>query len=231
MTHRHLLVAAAACAALGSCAAPPRTEGPRPRHGARGPVAVLSTPPGALIVLDGRDTLGRAPGAFPVRRGRTDGQADALLFEALPADSSQCVQAELIPFNAPTPDTVRFDMRRCPPAGLDLGAIFDDSAVTVRPERVSSPPVRYPDEYRQVGIQGRVVLEVVIDTTGRVEPASVRILVSSHPEFGPVAVSMVLGSRFRPARIVGRKVRVRVRLPINFTIAREGDPRHLPRGS
>lgn len=214
------LVIWSACASLSSCATRPHTTVTAPEIEPLHRVVVLSTPRGAPIVLNGTDTLTPAPIAFPLRRGHRYGYPSALLFEALPADSGQCVQAKMVDFDAPTPDTVRFDMHRCPPAGLDWGAVFDTAAVTDQPIRVWLPAARYPDALRQAGIQGRVVVECVIDTTGRAEPASVQVLEASHPQFGPPTVEIVLNSRFWPARITGRKVRVRVQIPVNFTISR-----------
>jgi protein TonB len=126
----------------------------------------------------------------------------------------------MVDWDAPTPDTVRFDMQRCPPPGVDLSVVFDSSAVTDQPLRVWSPPAQYPDALRSAGIQGRVVLEFVIDTLGRVDTASVRVLTTSHPEFALAARQVVYGTRYWPARLGGRKVRMQARVPINFTISR-----------
>jgi len=181
-------------------------------------VVVTSNPRGARIVLNGSDTLARTPVRVRIRRAAGGSSDLPFMVEAVPADSTQCPQVELVERGAPTPDTLRFSMDLCPPPGLDLSLIFDTSAVTIRPSRVSSPPVRYPDELRARGIQGRVMLELVIDTTGRVEPGSIRVVAATHRAFGGAAAQMVANSRFWPARIAGRKVRVRVQLPVNFRI-------------
>jgi TonB family protein len=217
-----LLVLGSACVALTACATARRATS---RAGAEEPlhrVVVVSVPRGALIVFNGRDTLAHAPLVLPVRRGRRYESPNPLMFEALPADSGQCVQATMIDNDEATPDTVRFDMRRCPPANVDLGAVFDTAAVTDKPVRVWLPAARYPDGLRYRGIEGRVVVGFVIDTLGRAEPASVNLLEVSHPDFGPPTVEIVLNSVFWPGRISGRKVRVWVRVPINYTIARAG---------
>jgi len=79
------------------------------------------------------------------------------------------------------------------------------------------PPPAYPELLRAAGIEGRVVLQVVIDTLGRAEPAA-RVFESSNPGFDGAALACVRGARFRPGRVGGRAVRVLIRLPIAFTL-------------
>jgi len=93
-----------------------------------------------------------------------------------------------------------------------------EAVVEERPDRVSSPPVRYPEILRQAGIEGRVLVEVVIDTLGRAERGSIRILSSTHQLFEAPARETVANSVYRPGRIAGRAVRVRVQVPLNFSI-------------
>jgi len=73
---------------------------------------------------------------------------------------------------------------------------------------------------RQAGMEGRVVVEVVIDTLGRAEPGSSRTVESSQRAFDAAALTYVRRALFRPARVMGRPVRVLIRLPIEFRIAR-----------
>jgi TonB family protein len=77
-------------------------------------------------------------------------------------------------------------------------------------------PLRYPPALAQAGITGRVELEYVVDTTGRAEPGSLRVLATTHPEFEAAARVTVLGSRYRPARLHGRVVRQLVRQTLRF---------------
>jgi protein TonB len=82
------------------------------------------------------------------------------------------------------------------------------------------PEPRYPELLRQAGITGRAVVEAVVDTAGRAEPASLRVVSADQAAFGDEARAVVLASRFRPGRLGGRPVRVRVRVPITFAIRR-----------
>lgn len=98
--------------------------------------------------------------------------------------------------------------------------VFMESVVEERPELLTHPPLQYPDLLRQAGVQGRVLVTAIIDTSGRAEPPSVKVVQSPNPGFDQAAKNMVLKSLFRPARVHGRAVRVLVNLPIDFTIKR-----------
>ena len=110
--------------------------------------------------------------------------------------------------------------------GVSTGAVptsnqvFMESLVEERPERLSGPPLVYPPMLQTAGIQGTVVVEAVVDTTGRVEPNSLKIVSSPHPGFDGPAKLLVQKSLFRPARVGGRAVRVLIRVPINYTLRR-----------
>jgi len=69
----------------------------------------------------------------------------------------------------------------------------------------------YPDSLRRKGISGRVTLEFVVDTLGRVEPG-VRMLSTAHPMLVAPAKEMLQGARFVPGRVRGRPVRVLMRM-------------------
>ncbi|HXJ29731.1 MAG TPA: TonB family protein [Gemmatimonadales bacterium] len=103
---------------------------------------------------------------------------------------------------APVPDQV------CEPSLLDDPPIL-----------LSSPPLDYPPSLRQAGIAGRVVVLAVIDTTGRAEPASVRVIQGAHPGFDQPSKQWMLNAQFRPARAGGRLVRVRINRALDYTIA------------
>jgi protein TonB len=98
------------------------------------------------------------------------------------------------------------------------GSALDPSLVDELPMRLAGPAPAYPDLLRQAGLQGRVVLEAVIDTLGRVERGSVVVVESAHPAFVAPAQQSLLKSLFRPARVRGKAVRVRVRVPIDFVL-------------
>ena len=103
-----------------------------------------------------------------------------------------------------------------PPSDDD--SVFLESEVDERPEFITHPPLRYPDAIREAGVQGRVVIEAIIDKQGHVEKESIRVIESPHPDLTRPATNMVRQSKFRPGSLRGRSVRVRVKFPIDFTI-------------
>lgn len=77
----------------------------------------------------------------------------------------------------------------------------------------------YPQRMRDAGMTGRVLLEVIVDEDGHVRPNSARVVETSHPQFGEAAVRASERFRFRPARIGGVAVPVRVTIPILWSVA------------
>lgn len=107
------------------------------------------------------------------------------------------------------------------PAAAD--AIYEATTADDRFEQasvISQPSPRYPRTMETLGIEGRVVVEFIIDTLGRVQRGTVQALESSHPEFESAARDAVQGSVFRPARMSGQPVRQRTRQSIRFVKAR-----------
>ena len=96
--------------------------------------------------------------------------------------------------------------------------VYMEAVVEERPELLSGPQPVYPDLLRQAGVQGRVIIQAIIDTTGRAEPPSVKVIQSPNPGFDQPARQAVLRALFRPARVHGRAVRVLVNIPYDFKI-------------
>ena len=98
--------------------------------------------------------------------------------------------------------------------------VFMDSIVQQKPQMLSHPPLRYPEQLRQAGIEGRVVIRLIVDATGHVESTAVTIISSANPGFNEAAKRMILGARYRPREIHGHATRVVLDQPIDFTLAR-----------
>jgi len=96
--------------------------------------------------------------------------------------------------------------------------VFSADVVQEKPEDLSGPQPVYPDLLKAAGIQGIVKLQFIIDTTGRVEPNSIKVVSSANPGFEAPAKSAIARHLFRPARVYGRAVRVQVEMPINFQL-------------
>jgi protein TonB len=83
---------------------------------------------------------------------------------------------------------------------------------------LTAPLPLYPDLLRQAGVRGRVVLEAVVDTTGRVLAQSISVVSATNPGFVAPARQALLATLFRPAMIGGKPVRMLVRIPYEFAI-------------
>jgi protein TonB len=97
-----------------------------------------------------------------------------------------------------------------------------ESVVEERPERIGGPQPRYPEILKQAGIDGHVMVEAIIDTTGHAERGSIKILSSTNQLFEQPSRETVAASVYKPGKISGRAVRVRIQQPINFGIAKGG---------
>src|SRR5437867_335136 len=110
----------------------------------------------------------------------------------------------------------------CPPGGNADGRaadqVYSEAAVDEPAEIVSAPPLEYPPALRHAGLQGRVTVQAVIDTLGRAEPASLKVIARPNTAFDQSARAYVLHAVFRPARIKGRAVRVLIKVPVDYRI-------------
>jgi TonB family protein len=85
-------------------------------------------------------------------------------------------------------------------------------------EILTGPLPVYPELLRQAGVQGGVVLEAVVDTTGRVLGTSIAVVSATHPGFVAPARQALLATLFHPAMVGGNAIRMRVRIPYQFAI-------------
>lgn len=114
---------------------------------------------------------------------------------------------------------VDFSAASLPPVTLHVaGDVYDVAALQERPRLISSPPLAYPAPLLLSRISGRVIVAAVIDTTGRVQEGTLRVVETSDARFNGAAKDYVAGSRFAPGRMAGRAVRVRLELPVEFKL-------------
>ncbi|HEV8353280.1 MAG TPA: TonB family protein [bacterium] len=86
------------------------------------------------------------------------------------------------------------------------------------PVLLTAPVPEYPRRLREAGIQGQVIVEAVVDTLGRVESGSLRVVRADQVDFEASAVASIRAALFRPARVLGKPVRVLVRVPVSFRL-------------
>jgi TonB family protein len=141
-----------------------------------------------------------------------------------PAHVGTCALPTIVrmPINFAVPSPVGRTAVRVDTQMIRLDSRHDDvlleSAVTQRPSVISGPPLQYPDMMRRAGIEGRVLIQAIVDTSGRAELESIRILTTPNPQFNDAARDYVVHALFRPARLHRRAVRVLINMPIDFKI-------------
>jgi protein TonB len=77
---------------------------------------------------------------------------------------------------------------------------------------------RYPDILRSSSIEGEVLAQFVVDTTGRVEVSTFKVIRTSHELFSASVRQALPNMRFLPAEVGGRKVKQLVQQPFVFAL-------------
>ena len=76
----------------------------------------------------------------------------------------------------------------------------------------------YPRTARLVGASGSAIVQFVVDTTGRAEPATINCVEATYRDFADAARSAVLDMEFTPATMDGHKIERLVQIPIEYKL-------------
>jgi len=79
-----------------------------------------------------------------------------------------------------------------------------------------NPRPRYPAVLERARMSGEVIVQFVVDTSGRVDLSTVRMLETSNDLFAAAVRQVLPAWRFRPATAGGRTVKQLVQLPLLF---------------
>lgn len=120
----------------------------------------------------------------------------------------------------PRGDSLRVDPRvrkRGPPSkgfkkDYQAGEQAPVAVITTKPRPLKKVEPEYPQRLQDLGIEGRVVLELTIDAQGRVVAA--RVLRGLHPELDQAALAAAKQMIFSPARVNGTPVTLKT--PYSF---------------
>ena len=77
---------------------------------------------------------------------------------------------------------------------------------------------QYPDMLRQAGVAGEVLAQFVVDTLGRIEKNSFKVLKSDNDQFVASVRRSLDCQKYLPAETGGRKVRQLVQQPFAFSL-------------
>lgn len=94
--------------------------------------------------------------------------------------------------------------------------ILDRSMLDNEPRTRSQVSPLYPAELKRLGLTGEVLVEFVVDETGRV--LNPRVVRSSDRGFEESTLRAVVRWRFEPGKKDGRPVRFRMAVPVMFSL-------------
>ena len=103
------------------------------------------------------------------------------------------------------------------PAPAGDGEILKVGGDVKEPVPLTSVPPAYPEEARKNRVQGKVLLEAVVDEKGIV--AKVGTLESPDPALADAAVEAVKRWTYKPATLKGKPVKVRMTITVNFKLS------------
>jgi periplasmic protein TonB len=114
-------------------------------------------------------------------------------------------------------------------AGTGVAAVASDGVYDVHMvdravvSVANNPSPRYPEMLRDAGVEGQVLAQFVVDTLGRVDMRSFRVLAADHDLFADAVRLTVPRMRFLPAEVGvqsgrPRKVPQLVQMPFSFSI-------------
>ena len=83
-----------------------------------------------------------------------------------------------------------------------------------------NPQPTYPSMLQSAGVEGRVLAQFVVDTSGKADMSTFKVLESSHDLFSQAVRQALPRMRFFPAEIGGKKVRQVVQQPFTFAIGK-----------
>ena len=79
---------------------------------------------------------------------------------------------------------------------------------------------KYPTELRSANIEGEVLAQFTVDTTGAPVMETYKTLKSTHDLFTQAVMAALPGMRFNPALVGGRPVRQLVQMPFQFNLSK-----------
>ncbi len=80
---------------------------------------------------------------------------------------------------------------------------------------------RYPDSLRVARVEGEVLAQFVVDTSGVADMSTFKVLKSTHALFTEAVRGSLADMAFYPARVGGRAVKQLVQMPFNFSLTKD----------
>lgn len=126
-------------------------------------------------------------------------------------------------------------LEQLPPIALgdSIKTELEVDSAAIRTEDGVAP--RYPAALLRRKVEGAVLVQYVVDTLGRADTATFRVIMATHPEFARAVKASLPDMRFRPAVMASKRVAQLVQQPFAFRIvdttrARVSRPPGVPPG-
>lgn len=104
------------------------------------------------------------------------------------------------------------------PKGPSFAVGYDEPPAPRDGFRAIQNALQYPASIRKRGIEGRIIVQVVVTENGEVEDA--KVIKSLHPALDRAALNAVKSVVWKPAMLKGKPVKVSVAIPITFRLNR-----------
>ncbi len=117
--------------------------------------------------------------------------------------------------NIPIDSIFKYDQNPLPPPPEPGNEIFDFIAVQEKPKLINMVRPHYPAIARKSGIDGTVVVNVLIDTNGNVEKAEI---LKSIPALDKAALEAAKQCRFKSGKQRDKYVKVWMSIPFKFKL-------------
>jgi protein TonB len=79
---------------------------------------------------------------------------------------------------------------------------------------------RYPDMLRSANVEGEVLAQFVVDTSGKAEMSTFKVIKSTHDLFTNSVRASLPNMKFYPAEVGGKKVKQLVQMPFQFNLTK-----------
>jgi len=100
------------------------------------------------------------------------------------------------------------------------GAYFEFQVEKTAMGNPNNPQPSYPSMLQSAGVEGKVLAQFVVDTSGKADMSTFKVLESSHELFTQAVRQALPRYHFFPAEIGGKKVRQVVQQPFSFTLGK-----------
>ncbi len=101
--------------------------------------------------------------------------------------------------------------------GSTSNDVVEFNVLTEKPVAKKTVAPEYPEDARQNGIEGRVILSGIVETDGSV--SSIQVLKSSNrSDMDDAAIAAFQQFEFEPGKVDGQPVRTRIVVPFQFKL-------------